>query len=366
MLLMLLYRYGWFKQKAMVAASKFSPSVFISVIIPARNEAQRITPCLLSVLNQNYPSHLFEVIVVDDHSDDATARIVRSFANRGVTYLALADHFDEDKATFVAYKKKALAIGIKHSRGELIFTTDADCIIPPNHLHNLATAYSNDAPVFIAGPVSFTPSKGLLYVFQLLDFISMQGITVASLQLHLGNMCNGANLAFSKEAFNKVDGYNNTLHLASGDDYFLMWKMQQAFPKQIAFMLRPDAIVLTPAAPTFKAFLLQRIRWASKSAKYKDLPLNMVLILVYLFNVVLLALFIACLCGLAAWPLLALCLSLKIITELFFLYPVATFFKQSAPLLLFPLLQPLHIIYIVLTGFLGFIGSYSWKGRKLH
>ena len=364
-LLMLMYISGWHKQDAFNLPANFVPKTFISVIIPARNEVLRITPCIQSLLAQNYPQHLFQIIVVDDHSSDGTAQLIKQFNSPLVNCISLADYLTIDSASFVAYKKKALQTGIEHSKGELIFTTDADCIIPSNHLMWLSAIYQCQQPVFIAAPVSYLPGNGLLYLFQLLDFISMQGISIASLQMGLGNMCNGANLAFTRKAFYAVNGYQQTEHLASGDDYFLMWKMKKAFPCKLAYLVNPQTIVQTPAAPNWHAFLQQRIRWASKSAKYNDLPLNTVLILVYLFNSSLVLLFVLALFGLQSYLLFTLLFGVKLCIELVFLWPIAQYFSKSKQLIFFPLLQPLHIVYIVLTGFLGFWGSYTWKGRSV-
>ena len=56
----------------------------ISIIIPARNEAENIQHCLDSICNQSYPKHLYEIIVVDDHSTDNTAAIVKKYAAQNV------------------------------------------------------------------------------------------------------------------------------------------------------------------------------------------------------------------------------------------------------------------------------------------
>ena len=364
-LLMLLYIRGWYKQKVYSLPLNMVPHTFISVIVPARNEAHRIGPCIQSLLAQNYPQHLLQIIVVDDHSTDGTAALVKGFNSPLVTCIALADYLDVVDANFVAYKKLALQTGIQQSKGELIFTTDADCILPPHHLQHLAAHYQSQQAVFIAAPVKYLPGRGVLHLFQALDFMSMQGISIAALQMDLGNMCNGANLAFSKQAFFAVNGYRQTEHLASGDDYFLMWKMKQAYPNKLSYLLHPEVIVQTPAAPNWHAFLQQRIRWASKSAKYNDVPLNSILILVYLLNCSLVLLFVLALLGANAWPILLVLLGSKVAIELVFLWPVAQFFSSTQLLIFFPFLQPLHIVYIVLTGFLGFFGTYTWKGRRV-
>jgi len=193
----------------------------------------------------------------------------------------------------------------------------------------------------------------------------MQGITVATHSLKAGNMCNGANLAFSKKVFNEVDGYSGFDHFATGDDYLLMTKIVRQPNAKIELLKSTNAIITTLPQQTWTGFWQQRIRWASKSGKYDDSRLNSILVFVYLFNLFIVVLFIA---GLLDGKLLSLVgwvLLLKIVAEICFLIPVAKFFNSSKILFYFPLLQPFHILYIVVAGFLGFRGSYTWKGRKV-
>ncbi|WP_276134678.1 glycosyltransferase [Polluticoccus soli] len=362
-ILMILYRRGWRLQPQFKVEDSYSPFIRISVIIPARDEARNIGNCIESLLAQDYPRELLEVIVVDDHSSDNTAAIVESFGQPNIRCIALADYVAAGQT--VAYKKAALSAGIANSNGELIITTDADCVASPSWLRHLAAFYEMKKPVMIAGPVDFTTNGSFVQLFQSLDFMSMQGITAAANRLGLGSMSNGANLAFSRDAFNQVEGYKGVDHLASGDDYLLMVKMQAAFPGKIGYLKAEEAIVRTPPQPDWTSFFQQRIRWASKSGKYDDSKITGILSLVYLFNFSLAALLIA---GLFyPWFLIvgAAMLIVKIIVELWFLYPVAKFYNKTQELLLFPFLQPLHIAYIVSAGLLGFIGVYKWKGRTV-
>jgi hypothetical protein len=133
----------------------------------------------------------------------------------------------------------------------------------------------------------------------------------------------------------------------------------------IVYLKSPYAIVKTAPQATWNAFLQQRIRWSSKSGKYNDNRLTAILILVYLFNVSLVALALAGLFYSMYWPLAIAMLAAKIASEYLLLVPVSAFFRKRWTLIYFPFLQPLHIIYIVVAGFLGFFGNYTWKGRKV-
>lgn len=117
--------------------------------------------------------------------------------------------------------------------------------------------------------------------------------------------------------------------------------------------------------PDWKSFLNQRIRWASKAEVYTDRSIFWVLLLVYAVNAFLLVLLLVSPWaerGLGNWLWLVLT---KTLVELYFLVPVARFYRMVGALLWFPFMQPFHIFYTVLAGWLGKFGSYQWKGRKV-
>jgi len=362
--LMFIYGRGWAKQPVFVIPVGYEPHTMVSIIIPARNEDANIGACIESILAQKYPAHLFNVIVIDDHSTDNTAAIVEEYADRNVRCIKLVDYIDANEK-ITAYKKRALSIAIAQAKGELIITTDADCTAPNAWLLHIAAKYEQEHPVMIVAPVVFSRGGSALNMFQSIDFISMQGITAAAQQLKLGNMSNGANLAFSRSAYESVNGYEGIDNLASGDDYLLMMKLNKEYPNRIAYLRSENAIVTTAPQLTWSSFLQQRIRWASKSGKYNDSKLTGILLLVYLFNFSFLVLCIGGFFKPVLFCVAAAMFLVKVIVELIFLIPVATFFRRTRMLRYFPFLQPLHIAYIILAGFLGFVGVYQWKGRRV-
>ena len=363
--LIIYYRQSWLKipigNGQLTMGKQFS--THISVIIPARNEEENIRACLESVSNQTYAQHLFEVIVIDDFSKDRTGEIVNSFSGKNVSLLFLKDFAKEGELN--SYKKKAIGIAISKANGELIVTTDADCIVPNKWLETIACFYEKHYPVFIAAPVAYHGENNFLKIFQSLDFMTLQGITGASVYKKFHRMCNGANLAYEKKVFLEVDGFAGIDNIASGDDMLLMHKIFNRYPEKVLFLNSVDAIVQTNPAGTLKEFLNQRIRWASKADRYTDKKITGVLLLVYLFNVWiffigLLSFFYHQIFFLFIGVVIA-----KTIVELFFLYPVAIFFNKKKLLWWFPLAQPFHILYTIIAGWLGKFGSYKWKERKV-
>jgi cellulose synthase/poly-beta-1,6-N-acetylglucosamine synthase-like glycosyltransferase len=338
----------------------FLPTVPVTVIIPARNEADRIRPCLDALLVQTYPKSHTEVIVVDDFSTDQTGVLVRDHP-LGCRLINLADHVSGE---LNSYKKKAIETGIKFSTGELIICTDADCTMGPDWIRVLVEFHQRENLQFIAAPVKIVPDGSGLSIFQALDFISLQGITGAAVYKKLYPMCNGANLAYTRKAFDSVGGFSGIDHIASGDDMLLMKKIQEKYPHQTGYLKDSRAIISTGPAENIRAFLNQRIRWASKISHYRHGSTFITLALVYLVNAGLLILFFFSLIY-GQWRWLLVLLVFKTISEYFFVSRVARFFRQQSFMKYFPLCQPLHILYTVVAGGFGSFGKYYWKARKV-
>jgi cellulose synthase/poly-beta-1,6-N-acetylglucosamine synthase-like glycosyltransferase len=364
-LLILLYRRWFLELPAFQSDPEIEPLTSFSVIIPARNESENVIRFLASILDQQYPKELFEVIVINDHSTDDTSFQVKQMQ---ATYpnlflLELSEHLDNSITN--AYKKKAIEIGIAQCKGDWVVTTDADCLANPEWLLQYNAYILQEQPVFVAAPVMFFNTGSFISLFQVLDFMSLQGITAAAVSAGSHSMCNGANLAYQKAAFYEVDQFKGIDHLASGDDMFLMQKIKKHFPGKLGYLFNQNAIIQTLAMPDWKSFFNQRIRWASKASSYQDKSIFWVLLLVYLFNLSLLILALFAFFVEDVWYQLLLLLALKTFVELSFMIPVARFYGLINTIAWFPIMEPFHIIYTVTAGWLGKFGSYQWKGRKL-
>jgi glycosyltransferase involved in cell wall biosynthesis len=338
----------------------------ISLIIPVRNEQNNIKSLLDCVFQQSYPKNLYQVIVVDDYSTDNTWNLINSlqYAQMDLKCMQLAD-FSLNLSTS-SYKKFAIEIAIDNASGDLIVTTDADCRPLPNWLLIIASFYKTTNAKFIAAPVKINSDNSFLSIFQTLDFLTLQGITGASLFKKMHSMCNGANLAYEKKAFYAVGGFEGIDNIPSGDDMFLMHKIYRKYPDQVLFLKNEDAVVSTQPEKSWRGFINQRIRWASKADKYDDKRIFRVLVLVYTVNLLIASLVIASFWNIMYLVLLLALLLMKTWIEFPFVKSAATFFHQQKLMAYFPFMQPLHIIYTIVVGWLGKFGSYEWKGRKIN
>ena len=364
-ILLMYYRTGWKAIPTTEPAAVKNP-VRISVVVAARNEEENLPVLLESLRKQTYPDSFFEVIVVDDHSTDNSASIVESFDSGNTTLIRLQDRVMPPGTN--SYKKKAIETAIETATGELIVTTDADCIVPARWLESIASFYEKHHPSFIVMPVCYKYLNNFLEIFQALDFMTLQGITGAAVHSGSLSMCNGANLAYTKNAFTRSGGFEGIDAIASGDDMLLMHKIYKQNPTGICYLKSADVIVQTGAMHSWKDFINQRIRWASKADKYDDKRIFWVLLLVYLLNALLLVIPVVAAINNSQLPVFIgwlLLLALKTLFELMFLFPVARFFNQLPLLRWFPLAQPVHILYSIIAGWLGKFGNYEWKERKV-
>ena len=179
----------------------------ISVVVPAYNEEQNIRACLESLEDQTFPRDQYEVIMVDGGSKDRTREIAAEYAD----------------LVFIQTAKKvggARNDGALKAAGEVLATTDADCIIPPDWLEVIAQAFARDPEVVqLYGPV--VPMEGGVknHLFlALANNFSRFGYYTSLFSYTLG-----CNTAFRKEAFLEAGMYRT---IDAGDDLEIARRMR--------------------------------------------------------------------------------------------------------------------------------------------
>ncbi|MFA5245620.1 MAG: glycosyltransferase, partial [Pedobacter sp.] len=239
MVLMLFLRLGWKKIGVFVLESKeFKTSV--SVLIAARNEEANIDKTISDILSQDYPSELFQLIVVDDHSTDRTADIVQSYASRGVKLIRL-----NEGHILNSYKKKAISEAVKFSNAELIVASDADCRMGPQWLSTIVSLYESGDYKLISSPVAYFQERNSFERAQSLEFLFLIGLGAAGFGNKIPSTCNGANLAYQRDVFLELKGFQGIDDLASGDDELFLHKVAQAYPEKVTFCKSIEATVYT-------------------------------------------------------------------------------------------------------------------------
>jgi len=377
-LLIFNFRKGWNKlnifstkeitsRKDAKALSEISESdLSFSIIISARNEAPNIKDCLGDIIAQDYLSQNFEIIVVDDFSEDETATVIEQFATENPGFnMHLIKMSDQPVKENNSFKKAAITLAIGESRNPWIITSDADCRRGAKWLATIAAFIEENHAVMVSAPVCLKESDDFFDQAQSLEFMGLVGIGGGSIALKNPNMCNGANLIYKKDAFLEVKGFKGNNEIASGDDEFLMHKMFSKWPDKIFFLKNPEAIVYTKPETDLSSFIQQRKRWVSKSRKYSNKNITAVLSGAWLFHLMLLICLVA---GIFDWKyLVVFCIAfgLKLMAEYTFLKKVSDFFNREKLLGILIPAAFLYIFYVLFIGIYGNFGGYKWKGRRV-
>ncbi len=336
--------------------------VRISVIVPVRNEAVNIENCMKSLTKQIYPPEGFEIIISDDESTDDTIRIVQEFINEKKS----KSPFRLLTATsgMTSGKKAALQRAIQEASGELIVTTDADCTFQTTWLTSIAACYKETDASMITGFVRLQPFHSLMEMLQSLEFLSLSGTGAVSVILQKPLMCNGANLAFSKEAFINAGGYEYGGKVPSGDDTFLMLQLAAKRQGSVVFNKDPGSVVTSVPTKGFLPLVSQRKRWASKISSYREGYIKRTGIFFFLVNFVMITTIVSGLINTWSWKSIIIFWIMKSFADFLFLVPMIFFARQRQLLLLFLPAVFIYPIYAVAGMFLTMgIKQYRWKGR---
>lgn len=363
------YRRAWQQMPEFVPSSAWTPQKRISVVIPARNEAHKLPGCIRSIIGGTYPAHLLEIIVVDDFSaPDEDPRLfwaeLLCDCPATLTLLRLED-FLPPEARFTANKKKAIEWAVWEASGDIVVTTDADIVAPPEWLYQIAAGFDTTNARMVCAPVLFVGERNLFQRFQSLDFAGMAGIGASGLALGWHAVANGANLAYHRRLFAEMKGYEGNEHLASGDDMFLAQKVFDHHPGDVFYLKSRAAVVYTEPAPDLVSFWHQRLRWGAKNAAFPNWRLRLSLLLTGAFcgSILLNAGWLFCSGQLALT--LGLQLLTKALADVLFLSAVCRFFDRNDLMRSFFISFFLHIAYIGVMGSVGlFVKKYRWKGRQ--
>lgn len=333
------------------------PLTKISVILPVRNEEKNISVILSCLVKQKYPNDKFEIIIVDDFSTDTTSDIIKQTTYSNLKYI----HLKNGEG-----KKKAITEGVLYSTGTLIVTTDADCIMNDNWLSAIAAFYEEKKPKMIIAPVLLTDTKKVSFVehMQSQEMMVLTASAGASLYYNLPLLCSGANLAYEKEAFISVKGFEGNDKVSSGDDVFLMQKMHSTFNKEIKYLKSKDAVVYTTPEKYMQDALRQRKRWASKFCSYGFNHITLTAILIFLTNFLIFITGIFTVINIQYTPLLIACFSAKWIADSMFFYSASLFFGKKIHPFIFLGSSIVYPVYVSLVGLVSPFIGYSWKGRK--
>ena len=323
----------------------------VTVVVPAHNEARNIETCLEALAEQTYPHDLTEVIVVDDRSTDDTTRQAFAWSDR-IPGLKVVQ---ATAGPVTCPKKNALDAGIRAGAGEIILTTDADCVPSPDWIVSTVRAFDPDVGM-VAGYAPLVPQSGILSRLLALQSLVVSTLAAGSMGLGFPLTCSGRNLAYRRAAFQDAGGFGPIGHIRGGDDVLLMRRLAALKSWRIRF--NPEARV--DSHPHTDGLFRRQVRYQSKAVHY-GYSVLLAAACIYIFHVVL-----------AAAPFLAwqhpefrfpfgLIAAAKILADWLLLSGAARRFNARRILRLFPLLELISVPYIVVICAAGALAPSRWK-----
>ncbi len=333
----------------------------VSVLIAARNEEQRIRKCLECLEAQDYPAAKLQIVVVDDRSEDGTASILAEYAARmpgRFRYLSLSE-----TAPGFSPKKYALSQGLLIASGEIIVTTDADCIMSPAWVSALVEEFSSDTGLVSGLTTYYAAGTGTWEGVQSLEFFSYAVVAAALIGLRFPVNGNANNLAYRREVYDEVAGFASHGGIVSGDDDFLIQSIHRNGRWGIRYAIRPESQVQTEPPLSVGQFWEQRKRWASKCSLYQ-FKQTLFLSVIFSYYAVIPICIVAGLFqhrwlvpGIASW-------CVKTGTDWLVMRRASGIFDKRELMRWFLPTSLLHIPLIIAAVLAGSFGEFTWKGQK--
>jgi cellulose synthase/poly-beta-1,6-N-acetylglucosamine synthase-like glycosyltransferase len=329
----------------------------VSVIVPMRNEAEHAERTLAALAAQEYAGKL-EFITVNDRSEDATGAILDRQATADSRFQA--HHIAVDASPVPSPKKRALSQGFALARGDILMTTDADCLPHRHWVRSLACRFRGAIGI-VQGPKRMVGDGRLLHVYQEQEVFGLVSIEAATFALGHPMMASAPSLAYRRSLYESVGGFQGIDDTVSGDDDLLVHKMSAAPGVQVDYAPVPEACVSTRPVDRFWPMVLQRARWSSNGTKYDDKGFVALLLGLYLFYVWLLVSPALVLFGLIPWWASLIPWLVKWVLTASFLKLTAKPLGQARVLRRFLPCDILHVPVVVVAVVLGQLGLYRWK-----
>ena len=342
----------------------------ISVVVPARNEGATIGDCLSALQNQTLPEHTtLQIIVVDDHSGDATRSKARARLNTAVP--AGADH-PEPAADHRVHclpaehgrgKEAAVAYGSTQATGEVVLVVDADCVPEPTWAATMARACTADTPL-VCGPVRYDIDDELwMERFQALEFLGLNAYGAGTAGLGVPTICNGGNMGLHHSLVEALPPDQLADQLAA--DELLLQHVAYRTEHRVRYVWHEKARVETAPASSWRAFWNQRKRWAHATRSYHPIPglLSAAILIVHA------ALIGAAAVGLSdpdalSQPAVAGLLA-KMGADLLLILPASHTVDHRNLMRSFIPASLLQLVYVVGAALHGVFGAIRWKGRTV-
>ena len=319
--------------------------------------------CIRSITHNDYPKEMFEIIYVDDHSEDDSVALLQAMSEDNLQILELEDHLQGKNIN--SYKKEGINYALQRAKGRLIIHTDADTLVGPKWISHHVECFQSRSSIFATAPVLIFAQDGFIRHFQMYDFISTMGVTGAGIESGLHHMANGANMSYDRKWRDGIVQQNENAY-ASGDDMFLIHMAAAEDEEKVVFLKNPAASVKTFAESDWSGFFEQRFRWAGKTKAYTDRKIQLVAALVFLANLMILLTAILSLTDSYYFSLLFALFLLKGLIDYSFLRRIGKYYDVTFNLAYLLLSMAFYPVYYLIVGIRAMIPlKYEWKSRMV-
>jgi glycosyltransferase involved in cell wall biosynthesis len=327
----------------------------ISIIIAARNEEKQLPNLLNKLINQNYPQENYEIIVVNDRSEDNTFSIIEEFQKKNIN-IRLVNL--ETESRHLLGKKGALDAGIRTSRYGILAFTDADCIPTLNWLQQINAHFTENTDI-IAG-YSYVQYKSKLFkLLKNLERSSIFAVIAGGFGWNWGITITAGNMAYRKGLYHKVNGFDDIGTIRSGDDVLMIQKMSK-YARNMSFMFHPDSIINTGRNETAGSQVQQETRRGSKW-KYYIIPVKIMTLFIFLYYLIFTGCFLSLFLNVFSLSFFLNILLIKIIPEFLLMTLFLIRIKKLKLMWVFPIAELFYIPYFIFFGIKGTWGKYKWK-----
>jgi len=220
----------------------------ITVLVPAHNEAKNIRRCLKSLILARYPAGRLKIVVVDDGSTDATFAEARRLQ---IEYPGMIKVFRKAQGG----KASALNEGLRHARGELVATMDADSFIRKDTIERIVELFSDSTVMAATAAVKVRRGSGWLYELQRIEYLLILFARRLLSFVDAVPVTPGPFSVFRRRLFNEIGGFDEKNIV---EDHEMALRIQ-SHHYQIRSSL--DAVVYTKTPATLRELILQRVRW---------------------------------------------------------------------------------------------------------
>ncbi len=345
-------------------ASESGETPSITILIAARDEEKNLPRVLSALLAQDYPAEKFQILVINDRSEDGTESVLRRYAETNPARVAYLNVGEVPHG--ISPKKNALLKGLEIARGEWIAVTDADCVMGPRWLSTLSRQFHDDTGMVLGFTSYDEPGDGfgMSHGIQALEFVSHAIVSAALVSLDFPVNANANNLAYRRKAFDEASAFKKHGHIVSGDDDFVLQEIHATGRWVIHFCTGPEALMRTALPDSWNHFWEQHKRWASKCGFYR--PRQVVfLAAVFVFYAAIPVLLLAGFQN-PRWAWLGLAIfAVKTLADFAVMRTGLGIFGLSRLLRAFPLTALLHVPLLLAAVIAGSWGGFTWKGQRM-